>query len=188
MSRIAVDVALLPDEAMTEWTVQINRTLIAEYAARIILSNHRLPHISLAMGAMDEGDVAAIGPMLFRLAQEIPVKQLSALGIAIVTNTEGEHVSILTIGKTEALQMLHEAIMRETAPLFSHDVTEAMIRDEQVADTTLEWIRSYPKKSAFDRFSPHITLGYGKPGICVDTHGSASRPSIVSGTRPRARR
>jgi 2'-5' RNA ligase len=177
MSRIAVDVALLPDEAMTEWAIQINRKLIAQYAAKIILSrNNRLPHISLAMGGVDESDVESIGRTLDRLAREIPVRQLNALGIAVVANAKGEHVSLLTIERTEALQSLHEAIMGETAPLFSHDVTEAMIFDERVADTTLAWIRDYPKKSAFDRFSPHITLGYGK----AEAEGPFPMPFTVS--------
>jgi 2'-5' RNA ligase len=163
MTRIAVDVALLPDEVMTERAIRINRELIAEYAAKIILSkNNRLPHISLAMGAVDESDVESIGDTLDRFAREIPVGQLNALGIAIVTNTKGEPLSILTIERTESLRTLHEAIMREILPLLSSEVTESMISDERVADTTLEWIRDYPRKAAFDRFSPHITLGYGR--------------------------
>jgi len=177
MSRIAVDVVLLPDEAMTEKAIRINRSLIAEYAAKIILSrNNRLPHISLAMGGVEESEVDSIGPVLFRLAQEIPVRQLNALGVATVTNTKGEPLSILTIEKTQSLQTLHETIMRETASLFSHDITEAMISDERVADTTLEWIRNYPKKAAFDRFSPHITLGYGR----VNVEGPFPIPFTVS--------
>lgn len=166
MSRIAVDVVLLPDEAMTERAIQINRELIAEYAAKIILSrNNRLPHISLAMGGVEESDVESIGRMLDRFAREIPVKQLSALGVAVVTNTKGEPLSIFTVEKTESLQTLHETVMRETASLFSYDITEEMIQDKKVADTTLEWIRNYPRKAAFDRFSPHITLGYGRANI-----------------------
>jgi len=177
MGRIAVGMVLLPDEAMTERAVQINRKLIAEHAAKIILSrNNRLPHISLAMGGVDESDVESIGRMLDRFAREIPVRQLNALGVAVVTNTKGEPLSILTIEKTELLQALHETIMRETASLFSHDITEVMIQDERVADTTLEWIRNYPKKAAFDRFSPHITLGYGR----TDADGPFPIPFAVS--------
>jgi hypothetical protein len=26
----------------------------------------------------------------------------------------------------------------------------------------LAWIKSYPEKSSFERFSPHITIGYGE--------------------------
>ena len=176
MSRIAVDVVLLPDEAMTERAIQINRELIAEHAAKIILSNSRLPHISLAMGAADESDVESIGGMLDRFAQEMPVRQLNALGVAVVTNTKGEALSILTVEKTELLPTLHETIMRETSSLFSYDVSKEMISDERVADTTLEWIRNYPKKAAFDRFSPHITLGYGR----VDVEGPFPIPFAVS--------
>jgi hypothetical protein len=37
-----------------------------------------------------------------------------------------------------------------------------MIANGAVAHSTLEWIRNYPQKAAFEGFSPHITLGYGQ--------------------------
>jgi hypothetical protein len=31
-----------------------------------------------------------------------------------------------------------------------------------VTESTLAWIRDYREKSSFERFFPHITLGYGR--------------------------
>ena len=46
---------------------------------------------------------------------------------------------------------------------FSYDVTpDMLVPDEEIGISTLLWIKSYPEKSSFERFSPHITLGYGK--------------------------
>jgi hypothetical protein len=37
-----------------------------------------------------------------------------------------------------------------------------MIHDGVVAETTLDWIRTYPRKAGYERFDPHITIGYGQ--------------------------
>jgi 2'-5' RNA ligase len=163
MGRIAVDVVLLPDQAMTRWTIQINRELVRQYGSEIVLSEKTcLPHISLAMGCPDERDIDSIRKLLQRLTNETPVRRLNATGILVSTNSRGEYTSLLEIERTDELQALHEAVMREVEPFFSHDVTPTMIADDTVAESTLEWIRDYPQKAAFARFSPHVTLGHGK--------------------------
>ena len=53
--------------------------------------------------------------------------------------------------------------MRRLTPYFSHDVTAEMVFSPPVADeATLLWIRDYPEKSSFEKFFPHITIGYGQ--------------------------
>jgi len=161
--RIAVDVALLPDQAMTRWVVEINRELVRQYGSEIVLSEETcLPHVSLAMGCTDERDIDSIREMLQRLARETPVRRLNATGILVSVNSHGGYTSLLEIERTDELQALHEAATRELEPFFSRDVTEAMFADDTVAESTLEWTRDYPQKAAFERFSPHITLGHGK--------------------------
>jgi len=161
--RMATDVVLLPDQTMTRWVIRINRELVRRYDSEIVLSETTcLPHISLAMGCIDERDIDSIRERLQRLAGERPVTQLNATGICIAANSRGEHTSLLEIERTDDLQALHEVVMREVEPFFSHGVTQAMIADDTVAESTLEWIRDYAQKAAFERFSPHITLGYGR--------------------------
>jgi hypothetical protein len=52
--------------------------------------------------------------------------------------------------------------MADLASWFTQDVTEAMVLDEAVAPSTLDWIRTYPEKAAYENFRPHITIGYGR--------------------------
>jgi len=162
MGRIAVDIVLLPDEAMTQQAIRINRALVGEHRAEILGPRTCLPHISLAMGIIEEIDVDVIRQLLERLARETAVHQLTILGVESSTNTQGQTVILLAVERTPALQDLHERVMRETEPLFGHDATEDMIADEIVAPSTLEWIRNYPTQASFDRFAPHITIGYGR--------------------------
>ena len=75
--QIAVDVVLLPDEAMTSRAIEINRRLITSDPPEIVLNRKDcLPHISLAMGCIDEADVTAIQERLETLARETSVRRL----------------------------------------------------------------------------------------------------------------
>lgn len=34
--------------------------------------------------------------------------------------------------------------------------------NQQVEEVTMYWIKNYPKESSFEKFSPHITIGFGE--------------------------
>ena len=162
MDRLAVDVVLLPDETMTNRAIEINKRLVRDYPQEIVLDQRTgLPHISLAMGGIDETDIGAIGQSLEESAQKTAVRQLRIIGVLSSTNPRGQTTSVLEVERTDALQALHERIMRETKPFFRYEVTEDMILSDVVAPSTLDWIRNYPQKAGYEHFSPHITLGYG---------------------------
>ncbi|MCX5645055.1 MAG: 2'-5' RNA ligase family protein [Phycisphaerae bacterium] len=168
MGRIAVDVVLLPDEAMTSRAIEINRQLITSGRPEIVLSEEDcLPHVSLAMGCIDEADVKAIQERLEDLARRTTVRQLEAVGVSSSINSRGETTCLLEVEKTQELQALHEWVMEEMTPFFRYEVTEAMIYGDAVTGTTLDWIRTYPEKAGYEHFSPHITIGYGRlpPGL-----------------------
>ena len=164
MAEIAVDAVLLPSEEMADKTIATNRELLKQYADKIILDKENcLPHISLAMGCIDERDIADIEKILQAIAKQSSLGQLSAIGIHTGTNSTGEQVSVLQIERTEALQSLHEEVMQRMAPYFNYGVTADMVLSPPMAsESTLAWIKNYPEKSSFEKFSPHITIGYGK--------------------------
>ena len=162
MSHIATDVVLLPDATMTEKAIAANKALIGDDAGEIALgSGTCLPHISLAMGCIDEADIDAIGSLLQKLARKVPVQQLRIVGTIASTNSRGQRVTLLEVERVGELQTLHEAVMEELQSFFRHEVSAVMICDDVVAETTLEWIRHYRRHAAFERFQPHITVGYG---------------------------
>lgn len=160
MGRIAVDVVLLPDETITDKAIEINAKLNGEI---VLHKENCLPHISLAMGCIDEKDLAAIEKVLTAIAERCAIGQLQITGIHISTNSRGETVSAFEVDKTRQLQSLHEIVMEKVQPYFSSTVTSDMIYgDAEVPETTLEWIKSYREKASFAAFFPHITLGYGR--------------------------
>ena len=65
MGRIAVDVVLLPDETMTDKAIEMNAKLVKQFGSEIVLHKEKcLPHISLAMGCIDEEDITFIEKVL----------------------------------------------------------------------------------------------------------------------------
>jgi len=164
MVKMAVDVVLLPSEQMTNKAIQANSRLLDQCANQIILDKENyLPHVSLAMGCIDEQDITDIEKILQTIADKYPPGQLSVIGVNIATNSVGEKVSAFELEKTKKLQLLHEEVMRRIAPYFSYNVTAEMVLSPPTAGkSTLLWIKNYPEKSAFENFFPHITIGYGQ--------------------------
>ncbi len=164
MSKIAVDAVLLPSEKISARAIQANQELQKQCSDKIVLDKTAcMPHISLAMGCINVIDIDNIGLLLRELAEKHPPGTLISTGIHVGTKPDGEKVSVLALEKTDALQTLHEEVMRRLQPYFSHDVTaEMVLSPPQACGSTLRWIREYPEKASFDRFFPHITLGYGQ--------------------------
>lgn len=164
MSVKAVDVVLLPDDEVTCKAIEANAELVDKFGRKIVLDKEIcLPHISLAMGCIDEKDISAVGRILQSAAKEYPPVDLQISGVESSENSTGEKVSVLKVEKTEQLQSLHETVMEKLRPYLSYDATADMLySDEEVAETTLQWIKNYREKSSFDKFLPHITIGYGE--------------------------
>jgi len=163
MGRKAVDVVLLPMEAMMDKAIAVNAELVKKFGKKIVLNKENcLPHISLAMGGVDEKDIADVEKVLKRIAEQYSLRNLKVIGVGVSTNLVGERVSVFEVGKTEELQLLHEEVMEKLAPYLSCDVTADMIAGAEAEESTLLWIKSYPAKSSFSNFSPHITIGYGE--------------------------
>jgi len=164
MAKIAVDVALLLSEEMTNQAIEANKGLSRQCTDQIILDKENcLPHISLAMGCIDERDIPDIEKILQAIAKKYHPGQLSVIGINTGTNSLGEKVSAFEVKKTERLLSLHEEVMRRMKPYFSSDVTaEMVLNPPMTGESTLLWIKNYPEKSAFENFFPHITIGYGQ--------------------------
>jgi len=164
MGRKAVDVVLLPDEAMTDKAIEANKELVEKSGEKIVLNKQDcLPHISLAMGSIDEGDITSVGRVLKTIAEKTSLPELSVIGILTSTNSVGEKVSVFEVEKTKELQSLHEEVMGQLGPYLSYEVTRDMLYSSgEIRESTLLWIKNYRDKSSFANFFPHITIGYGR--------------------------
>lgn len=166
MAKIAIDVVLLPSQELMDRVINANRGLLNRRTDNITLNKTDcLPHVSLAMGCIEETDIADIGTILHTVAENRLPGPLTVVAASIGTNATGEKVSLFDLKRTDKLQSLHETVMRELSPYFSYDVSAEMVLSPPSADeATLRWIKDYRQKSSFENFSPHITIGYGQIG------------------------
>jgi 2'-5' RNA ligase len=164
MAKMAVDAVLLPSETMASRAIEANRRLSKQASGRIVLDKENcLPHISLAMGCIDEEDIVDIEKILKSIAKRYCAQELKVVGIRVGTNSVGEKVSVFQIKKNEPLQSLHEEVMRSLMPYFRYDVTmDSVYSPPRAEESTLLWIRGYTEKASFESFFPHITIGYGQ--------------------------
>lgn len=164
MGKIAVDVVLLPCEEMAEKAIEANRRLVETGNEQIILNKQNcLPHISLAMGCIEKKDIDEIEKILQAVAKKSFPKILRIVGVYTGVNAAGQKVSVYHVGNTEALQHLHEKVMGSLESYFTYDVTEKMFAgQESVEENSVLWVKSFRQKSSFEKFFPHITIGYGQ--------------------------
>lgn len=164
VEQIAVDIVLLPEKEIIDKAIEANRKLLKRFPGKIVLNNKNcLPHISLAMGCIDKNSIPEINRNLSVIAEKYPVNFLNFEGFRIEQNSSKEKITVTQIEKTQMLQLLHEKVMNDLKVYFSYNVkSEMLLSSEKVSESTLSWIRDYPVNSSFDRFFPHITIGYGQ--------------------------
>jgi len=154
MAKIAVDVVLLPDKAMTEKAIALNAGLddkIRLHAERC------LPHISLVMGCIEETAIPEVMQALQGVVQNYDPFYLVADKIY---NNSGVGMSFQA---NVALQQLHEDITAALTPYLSYDATMAMLVQPTVPENiSVPWIKAYWQASSYEHFFPHLTLGFGE--------------------------
>ncbi len=153
MTKIAIDVVLLPPENIMDKAIEIN----SQFADDPIKLNKEncLPHISLCMGVLEEENLTKIKAIIEEIS-----KQFSKLFLTI-DKISAEHVCF-EVKNNETLQKLHEGIMTKLSPYLSYDATTDMCFSPPfVVEKTLTWINNY-RNTSFEEFYPHITLGISK--------------------------
>lgn len=164
MSKIAIDVVLLPDTPMAQQAIEISKLQSEQFSDKIVLNEKNcLPHISLAMGVLEITKLSGAEKILTTIASTFAKFELVADSYRGSEITSGDIVSEFTIKKIPELQSLHESIMAKLEPFLSYDVSIDMVYSPPaVEEITLHWIKNYKNRSSFEKFEPHITLGFGE--------------------------
>lgn len=165
MTKIAIDVVLLPSEEMMDIAIKINKELLKEYENKIILDKQKcLPHISLCMGCIDKNNILEIEDILKDIVLQFSKMNLVADKLKPETIPTGKIVSGMVIQNTKELQDLHEIVMKKLWNFLSYNVEVSMLFNPlEVEEVTFYWIKNYAKK--YDNpssFHPHLTVGFGE--------------------------
>jgi 2'-5' RNA ligase len=166
MTAKAVDIVLIPDKQTRQLAIDLNARLRRDCPENITLGHeHYLPHISLCMGVLDEGKTADFTAFLARTATEQKIGKLRINGMVCNETDSCKMMNLLSIRKTNPLQQLHEKIVSAGDQFLDNKPTKQVFADDKVSDSTLEWVSSYRQAASFERFFPHITLGYGRTEV-----------------------
>lgn len=150
---------------MTNRAVEVSKLQSVEFHSEKIVLNQKscLPHISLAMGTIEKNEIPKLNKILQEIALNFQELELIADQYQGCRIPSGDIVSEFTVINTTKLQSLHETVMRKIGFLLTQDVSLKMVfSPPSTEEITLYWIRNYAKKSSFENFKPHITLGFGE--------------------------
>lgn len=157
MPKIAVDIALIPLDAIMDQAIAVNKTLQSD--KQIIFLNHTdcLPHITLAMGVMDADQITTLAIRLVGLADQVRPVEILQDKIKVSEIASGVHFQ-----KTPDLQALHEAIMNIIGPYFSYEATEEMFLSPPPIDKfPASFVKGFAQSKTHDQYDPHLTFGLG---------------------------
>jgi len=118
-----------------------------------------LPHLTLAMGVMDETDLENVAAKLAEIAKRFKPLELQVTGIR---NDDVHNCALFEIAKSAQLQSLHVELMKNLALFFSYEVSNEYIRGGDATQPSLNYCADFVKRYAFENYYPHITLGKGK--------------------------
>ena len=161
MAKIAIDIALLLPEAINKICIDINQKEHSESFSDLTkLDNH--PHITLAMGVIDEKDIEKVNSKLKEIVEQFSKLNLQISKIYHQITPENKLSYGFEIKLTDEIKKLHGKIMEELLPMFSYDVIEEMFfldSDENFAEVSKSWVENYGKNhSDPENYHPHISL------------------------------
>lgn len=174
-TRCAVNFVILPPDHVMDIAISLNKRACKE--SYIFLDKDKsFPHISLLMGCLRLDQIMQAEIMLKAIASQHKKMTLSITHMHTVNTSAGD-IMTLDIDPYNNLQLLHESLVKDFAPLLSKDATEADIFDSSPAASTLAWINNYIPNSCFANFWPHITIGYTKENALSERFGPFTFPA-----------
>lgn len=161
MVKIAIDIGLLLPEAINKLCININQKEHSEDFSNLSKSDNH-PHITLAMGVIDEEDIEKINLKLKEVVKQIPKLNLEISKIYHQITPENKISYGFEIIMTDEIKKLHGKIMKELLPIFLYDVNKEMFfldSDEEFAEVSKVWVENYGKNhSDPENYHPHISL------------------------------
>ena len=161
MAQLAINVALLPPDEVMDICIVINKN---DPEAFLNLNKHDcLPHITLVMAIIEEGDLPKIQDKIEKIAQEFVPLELELTDIYSKTLPNGKNFFSLKVRLTEELKRLHIKILKTVKEYNLKKVNPGMFfqdADSEIAPISIEWTENYIRKRDGhpENFSSHISL------------------------------
>jgi hypothetical protein len=162
--KLAIDIVLLPPEEIMDYVIEINKT---EVSKGELNKTDFLPHISLAMGVIEESNLEKLKIIVEGLFTH-PIKLQLDKFYYVEDYAKERSYGILIKG--EKLQKMHEELMDKTKDLISYDATRENIYNQEAEPTA---VNDFKEKYALENYQPHITIR------CKEVNGELERKEFT---------
>lgn len=156
MQLLALDVALLPPPDVRQRVIELNAALPVEGSQGLQLDDDHRPHVTLTQAYIRAEELHAALDRVNAVLRGMRPLTVEVTG----TGHSGGTLS-MTIERTPRLVELHEKMMEVLRGYDRPGGTRAAFVDGDGRVADVLWVASYRLKSAFQDFTPHITLGHG---------------------------
>jgi 2'-5' RNA ligase len=153
---LAVDVAILPPRRIADTAIAWSAGLpeLESQGLRLDHDTH-LPHITLTQLFVARQAL----PQLIAAVQSVVVSR--ALPPLRITGAgRGSQSVWMQIGRTPALDELHQALMDVLLPFERRGGNASAFADGDVRPSDVRWVSGFRGSASYERFTPHITLGH----------------------------
>lgn len=162
MAIIAVDIVLLPPEPIIEQIIKLNSKLQLSDSHNLFMNKLScVPHLSIAMAGIQEEDINEITTSL-QSALLSTAYTIQVTGLISKMNPREQVEYSLAIEKNDKLQKLHQIAIEILNKYHNFNITHhSFVTPPQIQAPTIQWVQKYAETSAFEKFNPHITVGFG---------------------------
>lgn len=165
----AIDILLLPDDAMLARARSINRQLRQNYPQGYPLDATHVPHITLIQRYVRAHQLNAVKDVVTRVLQDHPISSLHLTVSGYIASTWGQTgILLYKVEPTLDLLALEAAIRDAVQPYAVQGGTaEAFVRSpgETIDPKTIQWVEEFVPAHSGQNYDPHITLGLARPDL-----------------------
>jgi len=164
MTKIAINIVLVPSNKMISNLIEINKELLNTNDNKIILGNKiNIPHISLCMGGVNKSKIPEVIEKLDEISNDF--RQFDFEGkLKVQITSNNEKITWIELLNKKKIQKLHEVVMHKIWNYLNYDIENYMLLNPQeVERSTISWIKDYSNLYYYPlQFEPHITVGIGE--------------------------
>ncbi len=157
MSKIAIDVALIPPKEILDLAINLNKTFTPLSAFN---DKNNLPHITLAMGVIEKTRIDLINKKLGEISEKFNSIDLEISKVSTHIKPDGKKSFYFEIKPSKELADLHGEIMKQLDSILTHKVEIEMFnQDQPVEPISKYWVENYKKDHQNpENFQGHISL------------------------------
>lgn len=176
-NRLAIDVVLLPTDEVMDIAIDLNKKFGPVFELN---KNDCLPHITLFQFIVEKSNFEELKERLLKIASAFePINLAGRTDVHAGAFLGVNQTSDFKFDNKGSIRKLHFQIITNLQELVTFDARGEDFFDKNVRQRSLDWVKNFIENAAFEKYSPHITLGTKTPvNPPVDIEFNASRLAI----------